>query len=100
VASSIALGVGFIISTILLVTSTTLKLQYAAIHTGKPEGDQLDISNYAHHDALTLDRAFAGLLQLMVLFADGLMVSPRLRVQAQLMLLTIIKPGVSMLSCT
>jgi hypothetical protein len=71
--ASIALGVGFIISTILLITSTVLKLQYAS---GYLKGDGLDILDpYAYRDVLALDSAFGGLLQLMVLVADGLMVS-------------------------
>jgi hypothetical protein len=71
--ASILLGVGFIISTILLVTSTVLKLQYASGHR---KGDGLDLLDpYAYRDVLALDSAFGGMLQLMVLVADGLMVS-------------------------
>jgi hypothetical protein len=68
--ASIALGTAFIASTILLVTSTVLKLQYACYGEKAGVGDVLDASVVE-----ALDTALGGLFQLMILLADTLLVS-------------------------
>jgi hypothetical protein len=60
------------ISTILMVASTTLKLKAAASHCRGNQDHILDLS--AYHYLQVMDDACAGLLQLMVILADGLMV--------------------------
>ncbi|KAH6905644.1 hypothetical protein BKA70DRAFT_1291759 [Coprinopsis sp. MPI-PUGE-AT-0042] len=90
-AASIALGVGFMVCTILLVTTTVIKLELVAKYLVKrpqsgtcPQGLTISLhnSNYCTGESQAyrlrvtryLDTAVASLFQLMVLLADSLMV--------------------------